>query len=517
MTTADFDGRLARERTLSEVFSGVLNEPLVLPDANFFTLGGDSLLAAILVGRARRAGIAISLEQILRDPTPRGLAAVAGACTTPAAPVFTPGYADREVPLLPFQDNWLRDGAETADRFVLGVLAESRYPLDATALEAALGAVVAHHDGLRLRLARADGVWRQRVVRREPAPLLAVVPLAGGREEHAALVQEHADRLATSVDVTEGPLIRAVLFPGGDEAADRLLLVVHHFGIDAVSFALLMEDLETAYVQVRAGEPAVLPPSGTSVVELARRLATYWQTATGRAEAGYWAAQAARLPELDPDRPRTTIADRSGSLNVELAAGGIEDRGAEVVLGTLAYAFRRVTGRAVFLARLTHHGRTQLPDQVDLSRTIGWLATQVPVVVDLPGTVDAIGAVRATGSALTALPSGGLGYFPLAQWLPGPPGDLVRSIRRNIDFTVNLQREAVSAADALLSPCPTQPRFFRGHTAHVPSLAVYGHQEAGGKATYSWWFDPRFHDTTVVADLAEVHRAALLAVAQREI
>jgi aryl carrier-like protein len=526
MTTTDIDERLAGEQTLVEVFAGVLNEAVVAPEANFFSLGGDSLLAATLVARARRAGLAISLHQLLRHPTPRGLAAVASICTAAPAPPRAIGNADREAPLLPFQHDWLGDGAGRADPFVLGVLAESRQPLDPDALEAALGAVVAHHDGLRLRLTRVRGVWRQRVVARERASLLAVASLPVGSEGETALVQEHAYRLASSVDVTEGPLVRAILFPGAGVAPDRLLLAVHHFGIDPVSFAVLMEDLETAYGQLRAGQRVVLPPAGTSVVDLAHLLATRWKTPAGRAEADYWAAQSTRVPPLDPRRPRTTVADRSGTTSIELPAGtnaalrdhrragSLGGRGPEIALGTLAYAFRRVTGRARFLARLTHHGRTQLPGQVDLSHTIGWLTTQIPVVVDMPDPVDPVDAVRATNSALAAAPGGGLGYFALAQWLPGPDGDRIRHIRRGIDFNVNLQREAAAVDDTMFTPCQTQPQFFRGHSAGVPSLALYGNEEVGGPAIYTWRFDPRVHDAAVVADLAEVHRTALVTIAQ---
>jgi aryl carrier-like protein len=556
MTSTGTDGRTdggrerpARERALSEVFARVLKLSTVAPDTDFFAAGGDSLRAAMLIAGARRSGVAVTLEQILHHPTPRGLAAVAGACGSAAAPALAPaaasaaasavapasaagrtvGSADRDAPLLPFQSDWLCDGAERADTRALGMLVESRHRLDPAALAAALAAVVAHHDGLRLRLARGSGRWRQRVVPHESAPMLTVVPLSLTGEGAQTAVQEHADRLAASVDVREGPLVHAVLFPGlsdafpGAAAPDRLLVVIHHFGVDAVSFGLFLEDLETAYGQILAGEPVALPPCGTSVVGLARLLAAYPDSPTGRAEARYWAGQAARVPALDPRRPRTTVADRSGAVSVAVdraTTAALHDvrapgnRGIEAVLGCLAYAFRRVTGTDVFCARLTHHGRTQLPERVDLSRTIGWITTQVPVIVDLGGAMDLDAVIRTTRSALAALPSGGLGYFPLAQWLPGTAGERVRSVRRNIDLTVNVEREAAPADDTLLRPAAVQPRFFQGHVAAIPSLAVYGQERIGAGATYVWKFDPRRHDGAVVADLAEAHRAALDAVAR---
>ncbi|MCZ7019437.1 condensation domain-containing protein, partial [Salmonella enterica] len=49
-----------------------------------------------------------------------------------------------------------------------------------------------------------------------------------------------------SLDLSQGPLLRAVLV-GMADGSQRLLLVIHHLVVDGVSWRILLEDLQTAY------------------------------------------------------------------------------------------------------------------------------------------------------------------------------------------------------------------------------------------------------------------------------
>ena len=54
-------------------------------------------------------------------------------------------------------------------------------------------------------------------------------------------------------------------FHYGDDEPGRLVLAIHHFAVDGVSWRILIEDLESAYLSLRARQVAVeLPPRTTS-------------------------------------------------------------------------------------------------------------------------------------------------------------------------------------------------------------------------------------------------------------
>ena len=65
------------ERTLAELFGGLLRTEKVGVFDNFFDLGGDSILSIQLVSRARERGLQITTRQVFQHQSVAGLAAVA--------------------------------------------------------------------------------------------------------------------------------------------------------------------------------------------------------------------------------------------------------------------------------------------------------------------------------------------------------------------------------------------------------------------------------------------------------
>ena len=57
--------------------------------------------------------------------------------------------------------------------------------------------------------------------------------------------------------------------------AGQLVLIVHHLAIDAVSWRIVLDDLNTAWAQHRSGQPVVLPATGTSFARWAGLLVEY--------------------------------------------------------------------------------------------------------------------------------------------------------------------------------------------------------------------------------------------------
>ncbi|KOG55282.1 hypothetical protein ADK38_43775, partial [Streptomyces varsoviensis] len=92
--------RTPLEAALCDLFADVLGRQGVNPDDSFFGLGGDSILAMLLVSAARRTGLSLTTRQIFEHRTPAGLAAavaapsaaVAGAGASEAASA-APGHA----------------------------------------------------------------------------------------------------------------------------------------------------------------------------------------------------------------------------------------------------------------------------------------------------------------------------------------------------------------------------------------------------------------------------------------
>ncbi|AJE23910.1 non-ribosomal peptide synthetase [Azotobacter chroococcum] len=396
------------ERILAEIWAQLLGLPRVGRQDRFFELGGDSIVALQVVGRARQAGLGLTPRDVFQQ---QSLAALAVAARPVAAPRIEQGPAEGAVPLLPIQARLLeRQGTAPCNQYLLFELAENLEPI---LLEQALQALVAHHDALRLRFAEENGVWRQWYGElNERHELLWLCEVAG--EDELAVLGAEAQR---SLDPQAGPLLRACWLSQAG-CADRLLLAVHHLAVDGVSWRILLEDLLAAYRQLAAGQRVALPARTSAFKAWAERLQD-WAADPAQAQRAFWQAQeraCAQLPLLCRESAREGQRQRlelnlSAEFSRELlqaAQQAYRLRADEVLLTALSRVLCAWSEQCCVCLHLESHGRAPLFDELDLSRTVGWFTSlyllRLQPAADLPGSLKAI------KEQLRAVRDGGLAY-----------------------------------------------------------------------------------------------------------
>ncbi|KMQ53533.1 hypothetical protein ACS96_27925 [Pseudomonas aeruginosa] len=225
--------RNAVERTLAEIWQDLLGVERVGLDDNFFSLGGDSIVSIQVVSRARQAGLQLSPRDLFQHQNIRSLAlaAKAGAATAEQGP------ASGEVALAPVQRWFFEQSIPNRQHWNQSLLLQARQPLDGDRLGRALERLQAQHDALRLRFREERGAWHQAYAEQAGEPLWR---RQAGSEEALLALCEEAQR---SLDLEQGPLLRALLVDMAD-GSQRLLLVIHHLAVDGVSWRILLEDLQ---------------------------------------------------------------------------------------------------------------------------------------------------------------------------------------------------------------------------------------------------------------------------------
>ncbi|HYR10943.1 MAG TPA: amino acid adenylation domain-containing protein, partial [Longimicrobium sp.] len=407
------------ETALAAIWAEVLRVDRVGVDDSFFRLGGDSILCIQVVTRARRVGIDLSPRQVFEHQTIARLAEVVGrpaeAPRSPTAPV------DGAVPLTPIQSWFVEQGHPVPAHYNQSLLLDVDAALGDAALEAALAAVVRHHDALRLRFRRTDAGWEQWHAP-EAGIALERVDLAGLAADARARAQARAmDARQASLDLERGPLGRAVLFDRGG-AGRQLLIVLHHLVVDTVSWTIVRDDLERACGQAESGEPIDLGAKSTPFGEWAEALRAYAAGDALRAQAAHWLAQGAEgVAPLPVDGTGEAQADAC-TLEVRLDAeetrallrevpAAYRTQVNDVLLCALAEAVSGWTGSPRVRLALEGHGREEeVAPGADLTRTVGWFTSIYPVVLDAGeggGPGDRLKRVK---EQLRAVPARGIGY-----------------------------------------------------------------------------------------------------------
>ena len=87
-------------------------------------------------------------------------------------------------------------------------------------------------------------------------------------------------------------------------------------------------------------------------------------------------------------------------------------------MSALGLALTSWMGEPVARISLEGHGREELVEGIDLSRTVGWFTTIFPVNLDLRGTVGPGEVLKSVKEQLRRIPQRGIGYG-LLRYLRG--------------------------------------------------------------------------------------------------
>ncbi len=413
----------AEQQALAQIWQEVLGVARVGLADNFFELGGDSILSLQVVSRARnhpQLQREIRLRDLMRKPTIAELLAVVDA---PTAGSITAELALPEgelFNLLPIQQ-WLFDvPMDQRQHFNQALLLDVLQPLQTGALKQAVQQLLVRHEALRLRFVQGPGGWAQRYASLEEVeqvPVLWQQDLADSQAMAAAI--QLAQR---SLDLTSGPLLR-VLHARLAEGGERLLLVVHHLAVDGVSWPVLLEDLLATYQAACAGCAPELGLPGSRYRDWAQRLQARARSPEGEAELDYWKHQlgADTPPSLPVDNPRGrnlvgtsaevrfTLDQPRSQLLLKAVPAALQAQINDLLLSALSRAVCRWSQHDSALIQLEGHGREDLFDELELSRTVGWFTSMFPVHLH-PGNGEVAESVRAVREQLAQLPERGLGF-----------------------------------------------------------------------------------------------------------
>ena len=368
------------ERTLCALWAEALRIERVGIRDNFFRLGGDSILSIQIVARAARAGVRITPRQLFLHQTVAELSAVAAPIEETAS---VRRFHGGTLPLTPIQRYFFEQGLAEPHHYNQVIFLASAEPLSPRALSAAAAALVAVHGSFRLRFERGSDGWCQtELAAADRAAFSSIDQTALSIGRRSAETERTAARVQEGFDLGRPPLLRVVLFCGG-AAGDRLLIAAHHLAIDGVSWGIVLGDLEAAYSQALRGESVELPPVPVTFADWALHSAEFAAPAE-RAVAwleGIW-TESLPLPRAFPVGA-ANLAGLSETVNflldaeateALLAAGSVlRAQLVELLLAALASAASSVLGSRVLLVDLEGHGRDGESDDLDLSRTVGWL------------------------------------------------------------------------------------------------------------------------------------------------
>jgi amino acid adenylation domain-containing protein/non-ribosomal peptide synthase protein (TIGR01720 family) len=419
---ASEEPRTASERTLCGVWAEVLRVPKVGIHDNFFELGGDSIMAIHIIARAAKAGVRISARQLYQHPTVAALARISES--SPAPERIAAGSLHDDVWLTPTQRFFLGEDPIDPDYFNQSLLFEVPAGTSTELLRSAFRAVLEQHDALRKRFVRTPLGWKQITRATGEACCLGHVDLSDvGAEQQNEEIKKIALRTQEGLSLESGPLLRVVQFDLGGNRSGRLLIVIHHLVVDAVSWNFLIEDLLQACGQIAAGAPVHLGEKATSFDVWAHRLCELARSGEVLRELEFWEDQIpARVSPLPVDHCKgANLVEREviirESLSQQQTAAYLEAlalcprlRADAPLLAALVRTICAWCDSDELLVTLEGHGREPIIDGLDISRTVGWFTAIFPLRFPCHPSDRSRNTLQRVSQLLAKVPNGGGGY-----------------------------------------------------------------------------------------------------------
>ncbi|MBV1880989.1 MAG: amino acid adenylation domain-containing protein [Pseudomonadales bacterium] len=435
-----------KEQSLTDIWTQVLNNDAISVTDNFFELGGDSILSIQIMSRAKTAGLQLTAKQIFEYQTIAELAAVATELS--AANCADQGSVIGKAKLSPVQRFYLdqyNDSQDEVKHYNQSVLLSTAETISSTTIQIAVYAILSQHDSLRATFKRPSvqrdsksddaGETQQREMcfdewtdEQRDAVFsirdLSTVAEAGFEEA----LTSACNTAQSSLVLATGPLVRFVFINTPSGERNRLLAVAHHLVVDVFSWRILLEDLQTALEQLltpsHGDTPDLVDSDHVDLryvgsdhvnlihVDLGDKTSSWlqWMMALEDYSHGsdvindeaYWLTEQSDNTLLPVDRDGENTVAQVESIDIRLneedttqlltqAGGAYRTEINDLLLTALGMTLGPWADADTVLVDLEGHGREEISDTVDVSRTVGWFTSIFPVSLSVdPLTLDSL-------------------------------------------------------------------------------------------------------------------------------
>ncbi|MCY9281383.1 lichenysin non-ribosomal peptide synthetase LicA [Bacillus haynesii] len=498
--------RTETEQLLADIWQEVLGLDRIGITDNFFALGGDSIKGIQMASRLQQYGWKLEMKDLFQHPT---IGELCVYVQTADDQTIDQDPVEGEVTLTPIQRWFFERKFTNKHHWNQSVMLHALTGFDPETAGKALSKLIEHHDALRMVYQRnGDGIVQYNRGLEETAVSPEVIRFNESGAELEAAVLKASNRIQSSIDLTEGPLLKAAIFK--TDQGDYLLIVIHHLVVDGISWRILLEDFAAGYAQAEKREPIILQEKTHSFAEYADRLKEYAGSKAFAKEIGYWQeieqAETAALPKDDEAEDKRMRHTKTAEFSLskeeteQLMTKVHEAYSTEmndILLTALGLALKEWTGQEDFIICLEGHGREDIIDGLNISRTVGWFTSQFPVLIQMGHSEDIGYQIKQIKEELRHIPNKGIGYG-IYRYLT-EEGKEAQPIKYDISFNylgqfTEMTDSGLFTRSTLPSGDPLSPE-----TEKPNALDIVGYIENGILTMSIAYHSLEYKESTVVA------------------
>lgn len=408
------------EKLLAGIWQRILGVTQVSANDHFFNLGGDSIKAIQVSALLLQNKLKLELSNLFQFPILRDVAKTIKKSVLNIPQEVVTG----KVLLTPIQKHFFARNYLRPEHYNQAIMLESQQKIDSKIAQQVLNQLLAHHDALRIRFSNNNGEIEQfNADVAENGSEIIKIDLRASTQVQTDL-EAAATRVQSSFQLFDSALFKLALIE--TESTDYLLFVAHHLLIDGVSWRILIEDFIRAYQSISQGKSFRFEEKTHSYQYWSEAIDQYAHGPLILRELEYWrSVEGQNIATLPKDgKGEKTLQTQQFQLNpaetdllLKHVNSVYQTEINDILLSGLAQAIHSQFGTEETLVHLEGHGREDIIDQLEISRTVGWFTSIFPVAITAKAkTTEEL--IYANRDRIKAIPNKGVGYGILRYLTP---------------------------------------------------------------------------------------------------
>ncbi|WP_151732798.1 non-ribosomal peptide synthetase [Paenibacillus tengchongensis] len=428
---SDIDSSKPRNETeelLIGIWHDVFGDESINIYSNYYDLGGDSIKAIQISAGLLKHKRKIKVRDIFEHQT---IAALSQYIET-SHDVKEVALVLGEIPLTPSQMYFFDEVKSERHHWNQSVLLFRKDGFNSTIVKNVFKRMIEHHDILRAVFSTgSEGEIVQTVQSMDSCNYGLHEFYLENMENKSLKVQEILKDLQASLNLSEGPLINIGIIRTME--GDYLAVIMHHLLTDGISWRILLEDFSIGYSHLMDGQPFEIQGKTTSYRDWANKLREFATSDIIIRDRDYW--ECTSFPTINPLPKWNEISQNlvidirtiTEKLNTDETAlllkqackyfdADIDD----ILIAALSMTISDWARTDRVAIVVESHGREEIFEDIDISRTVGWFTSSYPLILDMSERSNNLSdRILAVKSQRQRIPNKGI-TFNILKYISSP-------------------------------------------------------------------------------------------------
>lgn len=410
-----------KEKVVIRAISEVLKTENIRPGDNFYQIGGDSIKAILVSAKVNDYGYKLKTRDILTHPTIEQMTLyLSDAKALKKELRKDSSDVVKNTPIISW---FFEQEIKNPNRYVQSIILEVKEEINKDDLKSFLSILINRHDALRLGF---DFEEKKLFYIKDTEMKLDVeeYDFSGLNQNDLKVeIKKKCNSLISDMNSTKDLSVKASIY--SIEGSKKLLFIaVHHIAIDLVSWRILLEELSKLIYQGNCKDDIVLPTQTDSYQSWANSLSRAGMSIFSN-ETDYWDDIDKTTFEFPTSNRKDNISLIDENDNDKLAKSldrlltrkilfevnnSFNTKPVELLAISLGIAIMEYTNRTEAVFEMEGHGREDLFENLDISRTIGWFTSIYPVKLSTKSGYNKLQKIKTLKEQVRNVGNGGIGY-----------------------------------------------------------------------------------------------------------